>query len=86
MPLPIRHRSRWIAAQPLAYIPTSKLGAVLLEQRFGKAPPANPGSPAPKSILDALRSGTLSSSQMEALDVAFPAFNGRAAELFIEDS
>jgi hypothetical protein len=78
MPLPIRHRSRRIAAQPLAYIPTSKQGAVLLEQRFSKAPPANPGSPAPKSILDALRS--------ETLDAAFPAFNGCAAELFIEDS
>jgi hypothetical protein len=70
----------------LAYIPTSKRGAVLFEQRFGKAPSANPGSPAPKSILDALRSGTLSSSQVKALDAMFPAFNGRAAELFIEDS
>jgi hypothetical protein len=85
MPLRIRHRSRRIAAQLLAYIPTSKRGAVLLEQRFGKAPPANPGSPAPKSILDALHSGTLLLSQVEALDVAFPAFNERAAELFIED-
>jgi hypothetical protein len=70
----------------LAYIPTSKRGAVLLEQRFDKAPTANPGSPTPKSILDALRSGILSSSQVEALDMAFPVFNGRAAELFIEDS
>jgi hypothetical protein len=86
MPLLIKHRSRWIAAQPLAYIPTSKRGAILLEQRFGKASPANLGSPTPKSILDALRSGTLSSSQVEALDVAFSAFNGRTAELFIEDS
>jgi hypothetical protein len=85
-PLPIRHRSRRIAAQPLAHIPTSRRGAVLLKQRFGKAPPANLGSPAPKSILDALRSGTLSSSQVKALDAMFPAFNGRASELFIEDT
>jgi hypothetical protein len=28
----------------------------------------------------------LSSIQVEVLDVAFPAFNGRAVELFIEDS
>lgn len=81
----IRRRSIWIAAQPLTHIPASQRGAVLLEQRFGIAPPAGPVSAAPRGILDALRSGTLSSSQVEALDAAFPAFNGRAWELFVED-
>jgi hypothetical protein len=54
-------------------------------QRLGIAPPAATVSPALKGILDALRSGTLSSSQVEALDALFPAVNGCACELFMED-
>jgi hypothetical protein len=83
-PLPVRRRSTRIDAQPLAHIPASRRGEVLLEQRLGIAPPAATASPAPKGILDALRSGTLSSSQVEALDALFPAFNGRACKLFVE--
>jgi hypothetical protein len=75
-PPPIRPRSRQIAAQPLTYIPAFRRDEVLLNQRLGIAPPTAPVSPAPKGILDSLRSGTLSSSQVEALDVLFPAYNG----------
>jgi hypothetical protein len=71
-PLLVQHRSTWTAAQPLA-------------QPLGIAPPAATASPAPKGILDDLRSGTLSSRQVEALDALFPAFNGRACELFVDD-
>jgi hypothetical protein len=83
-PLPVWRRSTRIAAQPLAHISASRRGEVLLEQRLGIAPPTATVSPAPKGILDVLRSGTLSSSQVEALGVLFPAFNGRACELFVE--
>jgi hypothetical protein len=71
-PPPIRPRSRRIAAQPLAYIPTSRRGEVLLNQRLGIALPTAPVSPAPKGILDALCSGTLSSSEVDAMDALFP--------------
>jgi hypothetical protein len=84
-PLPVRRRSTRIAAQPLAHIPASPRGEVLLKQRLGIAPPAAMVSPAPKGILDALRSGALSSSQVDALDALFPVVNGRACELFMED-
>jgi hypothetical protein len=84
-PLLVQHRSTWTAAQPLAHIPASQRGEVLLKQRLGIAPPAATASPAPKGILDDLRSGTLSSRHVEALDTLFPAFNGRACELFVED-
>jgi hypothetical protein len=83
-PLSVRSRRTQIAAQPLAHIPASPRGEVLLEQRLGIVPPAATVSPAPKGILDALRSGILSSSLVEALDALFPAFNGRACELFVE--
>jgi hypothetical protein len=84
-PPPIRPRSRRIAAQPLTHIPASRRDEVLLNQRLGIAPPTAPVSPAPKGILDVLRSGTLSSSQVEALDALFPAYNGHACDLFRED-
>jgi hypothetical protein len=84
-PPPIRPRSRRIAAQLLAHILASWRGEVLLNQRLGIAPPTTPVSPAPKGILDSLHSGTLSSSQVEALDALFPAYNGRACDLFRED-
>jgi hypothetical protein len=83
-PLPVRRRSSRIVAQPLAHIPASRRGEVLLEQRLGIAPPAATASSTPKEILDALRSGTLSSSQVETLDALFRAFNGCACELFVE--
>ena len=85
-PPPLRPRSSRIAAQPLAHIPASRRGEVLLNKRLGIASPTAPVSPAPRGILDALRSGTLSASEVEALDALFPAFKGRACELFQEDS
>jgi hypothetical protein len=84
-PQPIRSRSRQIAVQSLAHILASRQGEVLLNQRLGILPLTAPVSSAPKGILDALRSGTLSSSQVEALDALFPAYNGRACDLFRED-
>jgi hypothetical protein len=54
--------------------------------RLGIAPPTAPDSPAPRGIPDALCTRTLSSSEVEGLDARFPAFNGRARELFREDS
>jgi hypothetical protein len=84
-PPPIRPRSRWIAAQPLAYIPTSRWGEVLLKQRLGIALPTAPVLPVPKGILDALCSGTLSSSEVDAMDALFLAFKGRTCELFRGD-
>jgi len=85
-PPPVRPRSSRIAAQPLAHIPASKRGEVLLNRRLGNAPPTATDSPAPRGILDALRTGTLSSSEVEGLDALFPVFNGRASELFRDDS
>jgi hypothetical protein len=84
-PLPIRRRSTRIAAQPLAHIPASRWGEVLLKQRLEIASPAATVSPASKEILDALRSGALSSSQVDTLDALFPTVNGRACKLFMED-
>jgi len=74
-----------IAAQPLAHIPPSRRGEVLLMQQMRIAPPAALISSAPKGLLNTLCSGTLFSGQVEALDVLFLAFDGRAWELFIED-
>jgi hypothetical protein len=39
-PLSVRRRSTRIVAQPLAHIPASQWGEVLLKQRLGIAPPA----------------------------------------------
>jgi hypothetical protein len=83
-PLPVRGRSRRIAAQPLAHIPTSKRGEALLRQRLGVVPPVAPASPASKVTFDAIRTGNLTSSQVDALDALFPAFNECARELFVE--
>jgi hypothetical protein len=84
-PPPIRPGSRRIDAQQLAYIPTSRRGEVLLNQRLGIVLPTAPVSPASKGILDALRSRTLSSSEVDAMDVLFPAFKGRMCEFFLGD-
>jgi len=54
-------------------------------QQMRIAPPAVLISSAPKGLLDTLCSGTLFSGRVEALDVLFPAFDGRTWELFIED-
>ena len=49
---PMPKRSRRIAAQPLAHIPISKRGEVLLMRRMGFAPPAGPISSASKRAYD----------------------------------
>ena len=54
-------------------------------QRLGIVSPPAPVSPAPKGILDTLRSGTLSSTQVEALDALFLVFKKCVRELFVED-
>jgi hypothetical protein len=69
----------------LAHIPAFRRGEILLNQRLGIAPPTAQVSPAPKGILDVLRSETLSSSEVEAMDALFLAFNGCACDLFWED-
>jgi hypothetical protein len=70
----------------LAHILTAKRGEVLLMQRMGIAPPAAPVSTTSKATYDAIFTGNLSSSQVEALDELFPASNCRAARtLFAED-
>jgi hypothetical protein len=74
--LPIR--SRRIAAQPLARIPTSKQGKVLLMQKMGIVPPAAPISSTSKGTYYAIFAGKLMPSHMAALDELFPATNNRA--------
>jgi len=83
--LPFWPRSSRIVAQPLAHIPAFKQGEVLLNKRLGIALPTAPVLPPPTGILDALRSGTLSSSEVEGLATLFPVFNGRVCELFRKD-
>ena len=84
-PLPIR--SRRIAAQPLAHIPTSKPGEVLLMQRMGFAPPAVPVSSASKGTYEALFARNLTPSHVAALDELFPETNSKAGRraLFSDD-
>jgi hypothetical protein len=83
-PRPIR--SIWIAAQPLAHIPTARRGEVLLMQRMGIAPPAALVSTASMATYDAAFTGNLSSSKVEALDELFPAANCRAARTLFAES
>jgi hypothetical protein len=61
-------------------------GEVFLNRRLGIAPLTAPDSPASRGILDALRTGTLSSSEVEGLNTLFPAFNRHARDLFQKDS
>ena len=83
---PLLKRSRRIAAQPLAHISTSKRGEVLLIQRMGFAPPAAPISSVSKRAYDDLFARNLTSSEIEALDVLFPATNTRTGrKLFSDD-
>ena len=83
---PLPKRRRWIAAQPLAHILTSKRGKVLLMQRMGFAPPAAPISSASKRAYGDLFARNLTSSEVEALDELFPATNARTGRrLFADD-
>jgi hypothetical protein len=70
---PAVKRSTRIAARPLSHIPTSRRGEVLLNMRMGIELPAAPVSPAPKSLCEAILTGNLTSSQIDALDGYFPA-------------
>jgi hypothetical protein len=83
---PLPKWGRRIAALPLAHIPTAKRDEVLLMLRMGIAPLAAPVSTVSKATYDALFTGSLSSSQVEALDELFPAANCWATRtLFAED-
>jgi hypothetical protein len=83
---PLPKRSRRIAVQPLAHIPTAKRGEVLLMQRMGFAPPKAPVSSASKRAYDDLFAGKLTSSVVEALDALFPATNAMTSRrLFLDD-
>jgi hypothetical protein len=75
-PLPIR--SRQIAAQLLAHIPTSNRSEVLLTKKMGIVLPAAPVSSAFKGAYDAIFAGKLMSSQVAAFDELSPATNNRA--------
>ena len=66
-------RSIRIAAQPLAHIPISKRGEVLLMRRMGFASPAGPISFASKKAYDDFFARNWTSSEVEALDELFPA-------------
>jgi hypothetical protein len=72
------HRSRRIAAQPLGHIPASKHGEMLLMQRIGVIPPQTLPSAASKQSFDSFFKGNISSSDVEALDVLFPAVSTKA--------
>ena len=66
-------RSRRIAAQPLAHIPISKRGEVLLMRKMGFAPPAGPISSASKRAYDDFFARNWTSSEVQALEELFPA-------------
>jgi len=57
--------SRWRTFRP----PSG--GEVLLNRRLGIAPPTASNSLVPREILDALRTGTLLSSEVEGLNALF---------------
>ena len=77
---PLPTRSRRIAAQPLAHIPTSKRGEVLLMQRMGTLSQVIPTSSASKRAYDAIFIGNLTSSQVAALDKLFLVTNNRTGK------
>jgi hypothetical protein len=78
---PLPPRSSRIAAQPLAHIPASKRGEVLLQMKMGIPPPAPPISPASSAARQAIISRNLSEQQIVAFDEIFPAVRsvGRAS-------
>ena len=82
---PTPKRSRRIAAQPLAHIPISKRGEVLLMRRMGFAPPAGPISSASKRAYDDFFARNWTSSEVEALDVLFPATNASTGRRLFSD-
>ncbi|XP_066318321.1 uncharacterized protein [Miscanthus floridulus] len=83
---PMPKRSRRIAAQPLAHIPTSKRGEVLFMRRMGFAPPAGPISSASKRAYDDFFAMNWTSSEVEALDELFPATTATiGTRLFTDD-
>ena len=82
---PMPKRSRRIAAQPLAHIPTSKRGEVLLMRRMGFAPPAAPISSASKRAYDDFFARNLTSSEVEVLDELFPATNATTGRRLFSD-
>jgi len=82
---PMPKRSRRIAAQPLAHIPISKRGEVLLMRRMGFAPPAGPISSASKRAYDDLFARNLTSSEVEALDELFPATTATTGRRLFSD-
>jgi len=67
------HRSARIAAQTLSHIPTAKRGEVLLMQKMGVQPPRAPVTTASKKAYQAIFTGELSDTQVEAFDEMFPA-------------
>jgi hypothetical protein len=75
--LPIRRRR--IVAQPLAHIPTSKWGEVLLMQRLGIVPLIARVSSASKGAYDAIFTGNLTPSHVAALNKLFPATSSRTS-------
>lgn len=79
---PIELKSCQIVVQPLAHILASKRSEVLLNKWLEIAPPTASVSPMVRGILDTLCVGSLSSSEVEALDALFPAFNRQTCGLF----
>jgi hypothetical protein len=53
---------------------------------MGIAPSVAPASPASKGAYDAIRTGNLTSSQIEALDELFPAVNARTGRKLFSDA
>lgn len=74
--------SRRIAAQQMGHIPASKRGEVLLMKKMGVLPPqAPPSSATNKEVIRRylqLQGSKLSASDVEALDVMFPAARAQA--------
>ena len=82
---PLPKWSRRISAQPLAHIPTSKRGEVLLMRRMGFAPPAGPISSASKRAYGDFFARNLTSREVEALDEQFPATNATTGRRLFSD-
>ena len=72
-----RRRSRRLATQPLARVPTSKRGEVLIMQRMGYIKPGQPPTAAAIERLDRLLGGDMSASEAKALDALFLAVQTR---------
>ena len=66
-----------MATQPLARVPTSKRGEVLIMQRMGYIKPGQPPTAAAIERLDRLLGGDMSASEAKALDALFLAVQTR---------